>query len=471
MTAIDARIEVPAFGEQPSSYKEIVPEGYTPKYGKFYDELGYMRKLEGMAFSLLAQGRITEDDADKSIAFAENAHAEFSGIIKPDSETSFVFAVPTRVTHKEGHLYPSEIAPFLPMANAGLSGTELLYMLDGMPPCVIESYTPDENGRQGKVLFVPLFGDILQDMSRTPTNYLGNKLGSKIGGLRARSIARNIINVAAGFANEKLGADVMGLGAVLPALTDFGRTINVPGLTTTTGHGGTVALIGKEVGQVVDTIGMPNNTIGIVGAAGSIGRSSLALLLEQYPNANFTVQDIRSMDRVMDSLSDTDRDRIRVVGDLPDVFSDASVVVSAITSTIRLAEKYPELDLTGKVIVDDSQPGAFRREEVENSGGNIVWVVGADKTPNNAVTRMGGYRFGDKAGLMRSSDVWGCEAEASTITRTGERGAAIRSAVTPDMARRIGDLFEEAGIGVAPFQAFGKPVDLSKAAQLNGKVA
>jgi predicted amino acid dehydrogenase len=278
--------------------------------------------------------------------------------------------------------------------------------------------------------------------------------------LAAGLIARTVINQAAKFAKHRLGAKVMGLGAILPALTRYGQTIHVDGLTTTTGHGGTVALIGETVSKAIEGVGLPSNRIGIIGSAGSIGRSSLALLLEQYPDASFDVHDVKTMERVMAALSPADKARVNVAKSIEDVFRSSKVVVSAITSTINLGKDHPSASLDGTVIIDDSQPGAFMRDEVESLGGRVVWVVGNDDSREGTATRVGGYQFGNDTGLHRSTNVWGCEAEAYSVATTGRLDLALRSAVTPEKARAIGELLKNCGIGVADYQSFGKPVDL-----------
>ena len=442
----------------------ICPEGHVPSYVPIYPMGAHLNRMERAGDLLIQQGRATDAEVERSLAFTRRAHDLYVGRQEPDGAGSFVFAVPTRVTRANGHLYPSEITPFLPMVK-NCSGREMLYLLDSMPPSVIESYAPDSKGRRGHVLFVPLFGDILGDMQRAPKRAFGDRRGEEIGNKIAGLIALTVINQAASFAKKRLGAEVMGLGAVLPALTDYGRRIRVKGLTTTTGHGGTVALIGDTVEKVIEDTGITNDRIGVIGGAGSIGRSSLALLLEKYPSTKFVVHDVRSMDRVMSSLSSTDRARVIVAGAMDGVFQEADVVVSAITSTVNFARDFPGIDLSRKIIIDDSQPGAFDRGEVESLGGKVVWVVGDDTSSDSTTTRVGGYLFGDHTGLMVNSNVWGCEAEAAAIARNRRYDLALRSAVTPQAARKIGGLLRSTGIGVAPFQSFGKPVDLPAVAR------
>lgn len=120
------------------------------------------------------------------------------------------------------------------------------------------------------------------------------------------------------------------------------------------------------------------------------------------------------------------------------------------------------VNLEGKVIIDDSQPGSFDREQVEARGGSLVWVVGQDTSKSQALHRKGGYNFGETAGLYGKGAVWGCEAEAASIYLEDRQELAVRSHVTPEMAIAIGGLCRSIGVGVAsPLQSFGSPVKLN----------
>ena len=81
------------------------------------------------------------------------------------------------------------------------------------------------------------------------------------------------INEAAGVALNILGSKVMGLGAVMPGMTSYGRKIHQEGLVTTTGHGGTVHLVAETVRNVSERL-QSTPRVGILGL-GSIGYSSL----------------------------------------------------------------------------------------------------------------------------------------------------------------------------------------------------
>ncbi|HEU5187862.1 MAG TPA: hypothetical protein VFT87_05175, partial [Candidatus Saccharimonadales bacterium] len=152
-------------------------------------------------------------------------------------------------------------------------------------------------------------------------------------------------------------------------------------------------------------------------------------------------------------------DRTEIVEDLLGVIHNSNIIASAITERIDLDSIDPEakLDLTGKVFIDDSQPGCFDRAQIEQRGGHLLWVVGHD--PKGRVSRVHGYTFGTEEGLVGDSN-WGCELEAWLIAKTGRRDLALRGPVTPEKVRAIGEAMKREGIKAGPFQSFGRLVYL-----------
>jgi hypothetical protein len=112
-------------------------------------------------------------------------------------------------------------------------------------------------------------------------------------------------------------------------------------------------------------------------------------------------------------------------------------------------------DEDGTFVLDDSQLRAVSREAVEARGGHVAWVIGEDRSECGALTFAGGFDYRGW-GPVRSSEVWGCEAEAGSIYLQQAPEAAVTTAVTPDAARRIGQLCEASLVGPAPLQSFGR---------------
>src|SRR3990167_2489467 len=97
-------------------------------------------------------------------------------------------------------------------------------------------------------------------------------LGSK----RSLPYARAQAIRAAQFAKDKLGVQIVGLGETLAANTHHGKVVDDEVVHTTTGHGYTTYLIKATAEQAATLahLDLSRSTISIIGAAGSIGRSS-----------------------------------------------------------------------------------------------------------------------------------------------------------------------------------------------------
>lgn len=410
---------------------------WKPVYGRFNELITRQRiadlRAAGADESLLA----------KTETFVDQAYGLYSGRL-PSRKYGFVFAIPTRITrHPDADV--SEARHFLPIVEQ-LTPQVAQIFISEMPPSILDEYHDRHGHTVGAIVFVPLLGDMVHDLR--PKLYLGLK-------------AHGIVRQTALFARDKLQAEIVGLGATLPKLTRFGRDLARHGLQTTTGHGGTVYLIYRsynDLSKVYD----PNHvkTIGVIGA-GSIGNSAAQLLLERYPDVSVIMYDIRPnvLRKVVERLDANYAGRCQIATSNKDVRNRATIILSAITSRLKIDD---DEDLSGKVIIDDSQPGSFDVDDVEAHGGKLVWVVGHDYTSDKILTCRSEFRYGD-AGLSNPGDVWGCEAEVAMLWRAGKTELALREEVSPQAALAIGEVLEEAGIDRAPWQAYGHRVIIPKA--------
>lgn len=392
---------------------------------------------------------------DQTRNFVDNTFDIYEG--KKESEQhAQVFLVHGRGENGQRNKYASEVTQFLPILDPayGVDDVTRQYTTSILAPSVIETYIGRDK-EEGAVIWTPLHID---SSARADADLWRHFISENIAGIR-RSISET-----ADFAARRLGARVMGLGASIPSFTQLGKTIKQEGVVTTTGHAGTVYLLHETVREVVETRGLNEKTIGLLGA-GSIGSSWAGLLLDEKDGYRVSVydRDDTQLGRLRQKINE---EQIDVLDDEFKVLESSNIIVSAINRTLDLDEMEHRIgkrvNLEGKVIIDDSQPGSFDREQVEARGGSLVWVVGQDTSKSQALHRKGGYNFGETAGLYGKGAVWGCEAEAASIYLEDRQELAVRSHVTPEMAIAIGGLCRSIGVGVAsPLQSFGSPVKLN----------
>lgn len=407
----------------------------------------YINGVQQAVRRVTGQGdwRGADEALERSEEFVKQSSQQFHGTMSVD-QYDWAFAVPVRTSLQEKTDNSSEVTPFLPILDSkfGVSAEVRQRIITNLPPSVLAAYEGDERGK-GAVVFTPLFEDMRTDLA-------SNSIGENV------KLRRDIMQQTSDFVHRRLGARIMGLGALLPSLTHFGDDIKQEGLTTTTGHGGTVYLLSETVRQVLEQ-GSKNANIGVIGAAGSIGRASSDYMLSRIPEASLNMYDINEagLQRQVASY-DREQHRLNIRSSVIDTLRSSDVVVVAVTQIIDLDILDPDkqLDLTGKVIIDDSQPGSFDRMQVEARGGQLRWVVGHDGSSGKPLHRVGGYNYGDGVGLLNSGDVWGCEAEVAGLALLRQDELAIHQAVSVDRAQRIGAILRSIDIDVADPQSHGR---------------
>lgn len=443
-----------------------------PDYSTFKREVS-LQKLEDVysAVSGVTDASQSEIDAAyyQSVAFAENTFDNFES---NDTEVlgrkiDRAFVVPLRVD-RDSDEFESDSRPFYPLLDSrfGISPDVRFEAIRGVPPALIDTATKSgTEGEAGALVFSPLFREMIDDLRPDPRNQ-----SQQIALFRAAS---EIITATAVFTHRKIGAKVVGLGATIPKMTNFGLALKeIPGmdeLVTTTGHGGTVYMVVETARKVLEeTNTIDDGRIGVIGGAGSIGWSTTVTAMDMFKDHTIHTYDHRPAVLQEKAENHDESERIVLENDFKNVMKNANIIISAVTVPIDLDKEDPDgmLDLRGKVIIDDSQPGCFEVAQVEARGGKLIWVVGEDGSDSEFATRDGifsngvPYNYGDKAGLFGDKSDFGCGLEAAVIAKYAAYEDAIRGEVTPENVKIIGKHFRNAGIQVAPFQAASQPVHI-----------
>jgi hypothetical protein len=415
---------------------------------------------------------ISDVEHQATKAFVDSAFSMYEDRYKSETLTdrdgSFAFVVPARMSRKYNQ-YGPEVEPAVPL-DRYIPNELRAWTLRGMPPFVIDRYEPDASGKRGYLVWAPVTEDMQYD------------LGKESAGAFTRA-ARENINDAVDLAVNRLGVNVVGLGATLPRITAMGSTVRKrfgEQAIVTTGHGGTVRLAvdiierfgGRFLGRDKDP------TISVIGL-GAIGAAAAGIIADTQPG-KVIAYDIN--EKRIAKVVDERPERIEPAKDLKSAIERADVIFSAVTEPINLEELgfKPTLKdrllhrkpLKGKLIVDDSQPAAFDPKQVERMGAKVVWVIGEDESGG---TVRESYDYGT---MLHKTDLFGCESEAAALARKLtdlERSGvprdeamrtvgklAITESVTTESARAIGNVFREYGYTPAEPQAFGKSVEFGR---------
>lgn len=426
-----------------------------------FESAGYSReRVESKLLILVSLLRdrfpefVSPDELEATERFVEMAFGCYEHGLEAEVGDSSVFLVSMRMSTATPE-YQDELVPLVPAMHY-VPGHLRSLMVMGVPPYIIDSYTV-AGGLPGYLVCCPVYGE--QGLSRTRNEFIRS----------ARGDAQRAVD----FATQRLGARLIGLGGVLPSLTRYGQTVQAPNAVITTGHAGTISLVGSHVELAIKA--RPDDeqasTIGVLGL-GSIGQSIAKNLAARYGNSGhrLLVYDVdeRSTQRVLSALG-TPTGSVNKAASAVDLIAQSDIVVSAITTRIDLAkEMLPgstnNKPLAGKVIIDDSQPFAFIPRQVADLGGQLTWVVA--RAGSNI--QRSWYDYASMADPH--SDLFGCEAELAVIAAEyGRRindGAdpdvalklveqyAVRQAADPKHVEAISLLFQRYGISVAPYQTF-----------------
>jgi hypothetical protein len=190
---------------------------------------------------------------------------------------------------------------------------------------------------------------------------------------------RASVNEALAFAKRIApGIQHAGLGAVLPGLTDLGKSIKAEaiGVEPTTGHRTTIWAMHQTLETIIasdETNGKNEVTVGVIGA-GYIGSSAADMYLSSGANRKIIVYDVRAEigQKTVDILNKKYPGRASLAKDTAEVFTTTPYIFSAATGKIDLPVT---MDFSGTVIIDDSEPSSVEPEQLYKRGGVMVKPV------------------------------------------------------------------------------------------------
>jgi fatty aldehyde-generating acyl-ACP reductase len=188
--------------------------------------------------------------------------------------------------------------------------------------------------------------------------------------------------IATGRMAERLGAQMLGLGAYTSVVGDAGitiaRSLDVP---VTTGDAYTIDMAVQAVREAAGEMGIPMREAraAVVGATGTIGSVCAELLAEEVAHLTLVGRRVDALEAVRERCEDGAQAELVVSTDMASIYEADLVltVTSAITSVIE-----PEHLKPGAVVCDVARPRdvstqvAARRNDVLVIEGGMVEVPG-----------------------------------------------------------------------------------------------
>jgi fatty aldehyde-generating acyl-ACP reductase len=250
---------------------------------------------------------------------------------------------------------------------------------------------------------------------------------------------------------EKLGAQMLGLGAFTSVVGDAGMTIaNALDVPVTTGDSYTVTVAVdaiREAARVMD-IPLQGATAAVVGATGAIGQVCAELLADDVERLYLIGRRQEALEELRDRLKVRARAEL-IVSTKMDVLANAQLILT-VTSAIHDVVK-PEHLQPGCVVCDVARPRdvsamvAAARDDILVIDGGMVDVPGSVDFH---------FNFG-----FPPSKAYACMAETIALTLEGRfQDYTLGKHLTRDRVDEIGVIAKKHGFRLSGFRSFEREV-------------
>jgi len=267
--------------------------------------------------------------------------------------------------------------------------------------------------------------------------------------LPERTVYRKIIQT--GRMAEKLGSNMLGLGAFTSVVGDAGITIaNALDVPVTTGDSYTVVIAVESIREAARVMEIPLHgaTAAVVGATGTIGQICAELLADDVERLYLIGRRQEALEELRDRLSVRARAEL-IISTKMDVLSDAQLILtvtSAIHDVIR-----PEYLQPGSVVCDVARPRdvsamvAAARDDILVIDGGMVDVPGPVDFH---------FNFGFPLGKA-----YACMAETIALTLEGRfEDYTLGKHLTRERVEEIGMMAKKHGFRLSGFRSFEREV-------------
>lgn len=273
--------------------------------------------------------------------------------------------------------------------------------------------------------------------------------------LPEKKVYRKIIQT--GQMAEKLGAQILGLGAFTSVVGDSGRTIaEALHIPVTTGDSYTIALAVQAIRNAAEMMGisMASASAAVVGATGTIGRVCAEMLAYETAQLHLigrrpeALEDLKHEIQAANSLGNRLQAEIKTAADLKPL-SEAQLIIAVTSSFNSIIE--PGGLRAGRVICDVAMPRDVSAK-VGSARNDILVIDGGMVDVPGQVNF--NFDFGFPPGKA-----YACMAETMALTLEGRfEDYSIGKHLTRARVEEIGAMAEKHGFRLSGFRSFNRPV-------------
>jgi fatty aldehyde-generating acyl-ACP reductase len=267
--------------------------------------------------------------------------------------------------------------------------------------------------------------------------------------LPERTVYRKIVQT--GRMAEKLGANILGLGAFTSVVGDAGVTIaNRLDIPVTTGDSFTVAMAVQAIRDAacVMDIKIEDATVAVVGATGAIGHVCAELLAGEAARVLLIARDEKKLEVLRDRLQPQARSELAISTKM-DMLKEAQLILT-VTSSIHDVIQ-PQYLQPGSVVCDVARPRdvsamvAAARDDILVIDGGMVDIPGAVNF---------NFDFGFPEGKA-----YACMAETIALALEGRfEDYTVGKDITLERVKDITAIAERHGFRMSGFRSFEREV-------------
>jgi predicted amino acid dehydrogenase len=266
--------------------------------------------------------------------------------------------------------------------------------------------------------------------------------------------------ISTGRLAEKLGAEILGLGAMTSVVGDAGITVarNL-NIAVTTGNSYTVAtaIEATEKAAAMMDIDLPRAEVAIVGATGSIGAVCAKILARRCQHLTLVARNEAKLFRLAGEIKDMTGVKARITSHSQEAIRRADVIItvtSAVDTIIEPGDLKP-----GAVVCDVARPRDVSRRVAEMRDDVLVIDGGVVEVPGNVNFN---FNFGYPPGLA-----YACMAETMILALEGRiENFTLGRELTVEQIDTINRLAAKHGFRVAGFRSFELPVSEARVAAI-----
>lgn len=254
---------------------------------------------------------------------------------------------------------------------------------------------------------------------------------------------------------ERLGAQILGLGAFTSVIGDAGvtiaRALHTP---VTTGDSYTIAIAVQSVREAARLMGIPLNeaTAAVVGATGSIGRVCAELLAEDVARLYLIARRSEPLEALREQLKGMGKSEI-IISTKLDVLAQTQLILTVTSALHEIIQ--PEHLRAGSVVCDVARPRDVSAMVAAARNDILVIDGGMVDVPGHVDFH---FNFGFPAGKS-----FACMAETIALALEGRfEDYSLGKALTRERVDEITTIAEKHGFRLSGFRSFEREVTMQQ---------